>query len=96
LYWGELVVVEDRRVELAMINFGRCVDLGGKDCFRLVKDDENGNPIPAERLALLGPRLIDNFSLELAACIRSALKKDRGIDFGKLADPRSDCPYDAR
>lgn len=32
LYWGELVMVEDRRVELAMINFKDCLDKKNKNC----------------------------------------------------------------
>ena len=31
LYWGELALVEDKRVEAAMVQFGRALDTGSSD-----------------------------------------------------------------
>jgi hypothetical protein len=94
LYFGQLVVVEDRRVELAMIEFSRCLNQNGANCSRTIKTNQDEKPLPPELVAQLGPATLDNLSLELAACMRSSLKADRGIDFGKLIDPVSRCPYD--
>jgi len=91
LYWGELVVVEDRRVELAMIAFGLCWAKDGKDCKRITQN-QFGKPIdPAQ---IKAEPLLRNFALELAACTRSALKKDRGIVFGEVSAANTTCPYD--
>lgn len=85
LYWGDLVVVEDRRIEIAMIVFEDCMD--NNHCTR------EGRPVKKD----LQPdtATIQNFSLELAACIREGLEKDRHIDFGTLTGKLSTvCPYD--
>lgn len=93
LYWGELVVVEDRRVELAMIAFNECLDIGGKDCHRSIPKDQD-EKTSQKIFSQLGPPALKNLSLELAACLRSALTHDRQIDFGKLSDPHTVCPYE--
>lgn len=94
LYFGQLVVVEDRRVELAMIEFSRCLNQNGAGCSRTINTSQDEKPLSPELVAQLGPATLSNLSLELAACMRSSLKADRGIDFGKLIDPVSRCPYD--
>lgn len=94
LYFGQLVVVEDRRVELAMIEFSHCLNKNGVGCSRTIKTNQDEKPLSPDLVARLSAATLDNLSLELAACIRSSLKADRGIDFGKLIDPVSHCPYD--
>lgn len=94
LYFGQLVVVEDRRVELAMIEFSRCLNQNGAGCSRTIKTNQDEKLLSPDFVARLSAATLDNLSLELAACIRSSLKADRGIDFGKLIDPVSHCPYD--
>jgi hypothetical protein len=92
LYFGELVVVEDRRVELAMIAFESCLEQTG--CIRR-DHDQHGNLLTAETLATkYGPAIRTNLSLELSACIRTALQQDRGIQFGNTANAQTTCPYD--
>jgi hypothetical protein len=94
LYFGQLVVVEDRRVELAMIEFSHCLNQNGAVCSRTIKTNQDEKSLSPDLVARLSAATLDNLSLELAACIRSSLKADRGIDFGKLIDPVSHCPYD--
>ena len=92
LYWGELVVVEDRRVELAMISFYGCHK--SNDCQRRRVNQFN-QPLEAATLGeKYGPPTLSNLSLELAACIRSALQEDRSIKFGNQKDALTSCPYD--
>jgi hypothetical protein len=93
LYYGELVVVEDRRVELAMITFERCLETRQDDCSRFPFTQKDKR-ITDEHMRQLGPGELKNLSLELAACVRTALATDRGIDFGSLSDPKTSCPYD--
>ena len=95
LYYGELVVVEDRRVELAMIVFGNCINGNGRDCVRS-NTDKNDNPVLPEKLARYGPPTLRNLSLELAACMRSALQDDRDIQFGTKEFGTTTCPYDGK
>jgi hypothetical protein len=83
LYWGELVIVEDRRVEMAMVVFRECMLSNGKNCNRL-DINQDSKRIDPKILAKLGYPSLLNFSLELAACTRSALEDDRDIDFGEL------------
>ena len=93
LYWGEMVVVEDRRVELAMISFRNCLLHKGVDCSRL-PNNQNGKPISQDLIEkLLEPTLL-NLSLELAACTRTALQEDRKIQFGSVQEAITRCPYD--
>lgn len=93
LYWGDLVVVEDRRVEIAMVTFRECLIKNGKNCKR-GNENQNGQPISkAVSIKLDDPGLL-NFSLELSACIRSALQEDREIQFGAKKDALTICPYD--
>ncbi len=94
LYFGELVIVEDRRVELAMIQYSRCLNLNRDGCERTVLSDFRGTNFSDDKIHKLPPATLQNLSLELSACMRSALEFDRGIDFGKLSDPISTCPYD--
>jgi len=91
LFYGELVVVEDRRVELAMISFRRCLVMNNKECDR-VETNQYQQPIAPVKLAI--PAQLDNLSLELAACIRSALQQDRKIQFGNVKNAETSCPYD--
>ncbi len=92
LYWGELVVVEDRRVELAMISFFLCYKTSG--CQRRSVNQLNLPLDAAKLLKKYGPPTLENLSLELAACIRSALQEDRGVMFGNQKDALTTCPYD--
>jgi hypothetical protein len=55
----------------------------GKNCKRL-DINQDSKPIDPKILAKLGDPILLNFSLELAACTRSALEDDRDIDFGEL------------
>ena len=93
LFYGKLVVVEDRRVELAMIAYRDCWRIGGKDCWR-IKENQYGKPIDPAKLFNYGPPVPDNFSLELAACVRSALQEDRGIQCGHIKEAKTTCPYE--
>jgi hypothetical protein len=93
LYWGELVVVEDRRVELAMIAFRKCLQKNGQNCDPVSVNQFLRN-IDPELIKRLGPPGLLNFALELSACTRSALEKDRQIEFGDLESPLTVCPYD--
>jgi hypothetical protein len=92
LYFGEMVVVEDRRVELAMITFQRCLEEKTPECYRY-PFDQNHKLIPDEQMKRLGPGSLPDLSFELAACVRSALTTDRLVDFGSLSDPNLTCPY---
>lgn len=93
LYYGPLVVVEDRRVELAMITIERCLGEAKDDCDRFPRT-ERGGSIPLKELEKFGPGTMKNLSLELSACIRTALEVDRKIEFGALSNPKTSCPYD--
>jgi hypothetical protein len=61
LFFGEMVTVEDRRVELAMVEFWRCMQLPPGQCERIGKIDT---------FPPVGPPIPSNLSLELSACIR--------------------------
>jgi hypothetical protein len=87
LYWGELVVVEDRRVELAMISFRECF-LDADRCFRREKTQYE-KPVAGE----LRSNLL-NLSLDLGACTRESLRKGWEISFGQVEPARTKCPYD--
>lgn len=100
LYLGELVIVEDRRVELAMIAFYNCIPGTGRTCHRPAVNQFNQPVVlPADEKdrqevgSVKGPRL-HNLALELAACTRSALQDDRKITFGAVANATTNCPYD--
>jgi hypothetical protein len=95
LYWGELVVVEDRRVEMAMIAFRECMLLDGKKCESPTKDQYSKDIDPAV-LKKAGSPLLVNLALQLAACTRSALQKDREISFGAVEPANTVCPYDGQ
>lgn len=88
LYWGQLVMVEDRRVELAMIAFESCFD-EPHQCARSSQTQHN-LPLPAN----LKDANASNLSLELSACLRRALEEDRHIQFGNIAPAETKCPYD--
>jgi hypothetical protein len=88
LYLGQLVLVEDRRVELAMIAFGRCLDSATGTCKRPTQT-QSGRMVQD-----LAPASLVNLSLELSACTRSALEEDRGIQFGEVKKSLTVCPYD--
>jgi hypothetical protein len=92
LYWGELVVVEDRRVELSMISFYHCYK--ESNCERVDTNQFDKHLDAAVLKKQYGEPTLENLSLELAACIRSALQDDRGIQFGNRRDARTSCPYD--
>lgn len=93
LYWGELVVVEDHRVEIAMITFRDCYISDEKNCARST-NNQFGKPIEQSVLENLGVPSLKQFSLELAACTRTALEQDREIKFGHRRPPGTICPYD--
>jgi hypothetical protein len=88
LYWGELVVVEDRRTELAMIAFRDC--LTGTNCKRRSRNQYDKTLDSEIKIESDLPDL----SLDLGACVRSALKKDRDIVFGEVTPVKTFCPYD--
>jgi hypothetical protein len=88
LYFGEFVIVEDRRVELAMISFYLCAFNNG--CSRRTVDQHNKL---IDSQAVTGQPLQD-LALDLSACIRDALEQDRGIQFGNIAPAETLCPYD--
>jgi len=96
LFWGELVPIEDRRVELATIAFQRCLLIKGIGCER-VDVTQHNKPIITTNLD--DPNL-QNFSLEIGACVRSALEEERGIKFSLVDSPLkvktaiTACPYD--
>jgi len=90
LYWGELVIVEDRRVELAMISFQRCLLQKGINCVRV---DKNEYDKPIKPDTEVEPTL-QNLSLEIGACIRTALQEGRRIQFGQVKSAITTCPYD--
>jgi hypothetical protein len=87
LYWGELVVVEDRRVELAMISFRECL-MDSDSCFRREKTQYE-KPVAGELKSTLL-----NLSLDLGACTRESLRKGWEISFGQVEAARTKCPYD--
>jgi hypothetical protein len=93
LYWGELVIVEDRRVELAMITFQRCLLKQGVNCIRGSVDEFN-KPIAPDKLTDAGDPTLQNFSLEIGACVRTALQEGRNIQFGQVKSAITACPYD--
>ncbi len=93
LYWGELVVVEDHRMEIAMITFRDCYISDENNCERPNKN-QFGKPIEQSVLDNLGTHSLKQFSLELAACARTALEQDREIKFGHQRPPGTICPYD--
>jgi hypothetical protein len=88
LFWGELVVVEDRRVELAMIAFNNCLNDPKKDCREEMQTQYNKNKdIPAKGS-------IEKRALDLSACARESLKHQWAIEFGKVPPAGTKCPYD--
>ena len=93
LYWGELVIVEDRRVELAMIAFQRCLIKKGAKCKR-VDVNEYDKPIDTKKLGAEAKPSLQNLSLEIGACTRTALQEDRKIQFGHVKSAITVCPYD--
>jgi hypothetical protein len=106
LFWGELAPIEDRRVELATIAFQRCLLNNGKACQR-VDVDQHGNIIEAAKLSANGDPDLQNLSLEVGACIRSAFQEDRKVTFSPSASDQlkeklkaqsipaiTTCPYD--
>jgi hypothetical protein len=95
LYWGDMVVVEDRRVEIAMVRLRDCLLKNGNDCSRAATD-QDGKPISQEVLSKLKEPIMLNLALELAACARSALQTDRDIKFGAKEIALTVCPYDSR
>jgi hypothetical protein len=94
LYWGEMPLVEDERVQLAMVAFKACLESDRTPCERIVKINQNLKPLSQETLDTLPTPDLKNLSLQLAACMRSALTHDRGISFGEIIDPRVTCPYE--
>jgi hypothetical protein len=94
LYFGELVVVEDRRVELAMISFESCLESRDRTCLRRQLNQHGTLLDPAALQRKYGRATPTNLSLELAACIRTALQQDRDIQFGNMTDAQTTCPYD--
>jgi hypothetical protein len=93
LYWGELVIVEDRRVELAMITFQLCLLKNGENCAR-ADVDEYGKRIEPDKLNAGGAANLQNLSLEIGACVRTALQEGRKIQFGQVKSAITACPYD--
>lgn len=93
LYWGELVIVEDRRVELAMIAFQRCLLKEGVACER-VNVNQYERPIDTKKLDAESKPTLQNLSLEIGACTRTALQEGRGIRFGQVKSAITTCPYD--
>lgn len=102
LYWGDLVIVEDRRIEMAMVAFRECLLKKGVECKR-PEISQDSKPISKEVLSELGEPILQNLSLELAACMRSSLQDERGIEFEDLTDMQmagevrkrsAVCPYD--
>ena len=97
LFWGELAPIEDRRVELATIAFQRC--LLGEACERL-KVNQHNDPIDNTDLDKVSPPTMRALSLEVGSCIRTALQKDRDIEFVPHGSPVkvehaiTPCPYD--
>ena len=91
-YWGKMVVVEDRRVEIAMVKFRECLLAKGKNCER-GDEDQHGNPIREEVIGKLDDPTLLDLSLELSACMRSALEH-RKIEFGAVEQALTFCPYD--
>ena len=93
LYFGELVAVEDHSIELAVLSFRDCWQSKGRNCER-EKVDQYGQPLKAPVVAELGATTLQDLSLEIAACIRSALQEDRKISFGNIKSAETTCPYD--
>jgi hypothetical protein len=93
LFYGDLVVVEDRRIELAMIAFLNCANTPtNKQCERpAIRQD--GRPLKQGEQEI-GAANLQNLSLDLAACVRTALEKNRGILFTNQFNPNTKCPYD--
>lgn len=99
LYWGELVVVEDRRVELAMIAFHRCLESNGKSCKRASERQDGSKLDDPNTFGLL------ELSLDLGACTRRSLREAWGVAFQDVLDPKNalsregppitTCPYDS-
>jgi hypothetical protein len=91
LYWGELVITEDRRVELAVIAFQRCLLKKGVRCER-VEENQYRQPIDTKKLAAETAATLQTLSLEIGACMRTALQ-DRDIQFGNVKSAITLCPY---
>jgi hypothetical protein len=53
MYFGGMVIVEDRKVELAMIQFGRCMNMQPNKCDRSVTTDQDGKQFSTEKIASL-------------------------------------------
>jgi hypothetical protein len=92
LFWGELAMIEDRRVELATISFQQCLLKNGVKCARAPVPKEESNGDIAQRDIDIEPTL-RNLSLEIGACTRSALQEGRNIQFGQLKSAITECPY---
>jgi hypothetical protein len=91
LFYGELVMVEDHRIEAAMVTFQNCLDKNGMNCGR---QDVNLNDSRVKSYVERYPAVPRNLSLELASCVRTALQDDREIRFGTLKPGTTVCPYE--
>jgi hypothetical protein len=54
---------------------------------------QHGNSIEPKTLKKAGADTPLSRSLDLAACVRDALKQDRDIKFGEVSPAASTCPY---
>jgi hypothetical protein len=67
--------------------------MGGKRR-RRVQENQYDRTINPVKLSKYGPLVLENFTLELAACVRSALQLYRGSGdkFGKVKEAKTSCP----
>ncbi len=93
LFWGDLVTVEDRRVELAMIAFRNCLQSSGNNCAR-PPAKQHGEELDSATLNKSSPANLPNLSLDLGACTRSSLREGWKIQFGQVEPALTKCPYD--
>jgi hypothetical protein len=92
---GDVLVVEDRPIQLSILTIKRCLETDEVNCYRYPFTQRHQPiPEPADKGAKLGPPSMLSFSMELSACVRSAFEKERGLDFGSKADEESPCPYE--
>ena len=76
-----------------MIAFQGCLLKGGVNCER-VDVNEYGKPIDRDKLDERVKPTLQNMSLVIGVCIRTALQEGRKIKFGQVKAAITTCPYD--
>jgi hypothetical protein len=91
---GEMTIVEDRRIELAMFTFRDCLDsIENKQPCKRYGTNQKGSELDKDLIKWLGNADLPGLADDLSACIRDALQENRGIQFSNRVDNKAVCPY---